>query len=166
MTVQLAARPQQEKNGRKPSAALRLDLGAGLNRHEGYLSADIAGKPDIRCDARERLPFRDGAFVEVLMQHFLEHLERKYLIGIMNEVHRVLSEKGMVRVEVPVFPHWKAIADPTHLSFFVPETFDYFCGEPEVAHCAELYNIKPWKMKRRAREDYGQILVVEMEKVT
>ena len=82
----------------------------------------------------------------------------------MNEVHRVLGEKGMVRIEVPVFPFWKAIADPTHVSFFVPETFDYFCGAPDVAHCVGLYDIKLWKMKGRRRMDYGQILVVEMEK--
>ncbi len=145
------------------SEPLRLDLGAGLNRHSGFLSADIAGEPDVRCDGRE-LPFRDGAFSEVAMQHFLEHVERKYLIGIMNEVHRVLGKKGKVRIEVPVFPFWKAIADPTHVSFFVPETFDYFCGHPDVGHCMELYDIKPWKLKKRRRIDYGQILVVEMEK--
>jgi SAM-dependent methyltransferase len=49
----------------------------------------------------------------------------------MNEAHRVLKPGGVFEVIVPIVNDpltWHAIADPTHVSFWVPESFHYFDG--------------------------------------
>ena len=144
---------------------MKLDVGAGMKAHDGYLRVDIAGQPDVRCDARH-LPFREGAFEEVQLEHVLEHIPREYLIPVMNEAHRVLKPKGKVRIEVPVFPFWTAIADPTHVSFFVSQTFDYFTEDHQgIGDYKVLYGIKTWRNKSSVRLCNGEILGVEMEKV-
>jgi SAM-dependent methyltransferase len=142
---------------------MKLDLGAGMTEQNGYLRADIAGRPEVRCDAR-RLPFADGSFEEVRLHHVLEHIERRDLVGVMNEVHRVLAEGGKVDIEVPVFPYWTAIADPTHCSFFVSQTFDYFDQGGQYADHMTLYGIKPWKITERRKLGAGEIIAVEMQK--
>jgi hypothetical protein len=68
-------------------------------------------------------------------------------IDVMNEAHRVLRAHGTFEIIVPGVvdrghpatampgmgvgsqPHgWQAIADPTHCSYWVPESFHYFDG--------------------------------------
>src|SRR4030042_1636467 len=82
---------------------VRLNIGAGTKRDDGYLATDIAGAPDILCDARW-LPFRDGTFKGVRMLHVLEHIRREDLIQTMNECHRVAETAAELEIEVPIFP--------------------------------------------------------------
>ena len=142
---------------------MKLDLGAGVKREEGYLAADIAGSPHIRCDARA-LPFADGAFEEVRCWHLLEHLERRDLIPVMNECHRILRPGGMMDIEMPVFPFWTAMADPTHVSFYVPQTWDYFTDREKYGDHMALYGIRPWRLAMRRRLVDGQIMRVALQK--
>lgn len=142
---------------------MKLDLGAGDKHDDGYLRADIAGEPDVFADARA-LPFRNGAFEEVRMEHVLEHIERRDLISVMNEAHRILKRRGRAKIEVPVFPFWSAVADPTHVSFFVSQTFDYFTREFVGGDYTGLYGIRPWRAGERERLANGEILRVEMVK--
>lgn len=113
------------------------------------------------CDARA-LPFADGSFVEVKCHHVLEHIRREDLVTVMNECHRVLAEGGLMDIEVPIFPSDDAMADPTHLSFFVGKTFDYFTEEEPHR---DLYGILPWRMIRRERMGFNSILGVTLKKV-
>lgn len=140
----------------------KLNLGAGTDEAEGYLRVDIAGRPDVFCDART-LPFRDGTFEEVKAHHILEHIPRPDLIGVMNECHRVLGEGGILDIEVPIFPSDDAMADPTHVSFFVPRTFDYFRKDNPTR---PLYGIQPWEISRRERLGHNSIVGVTLKKAT
>ncbi|MDP9192301.1 MAG: class I SAM-dependent methyltransferase [Acidobacteriota bacterium] len=101
---------------------------------------------------------------------------RHGLIDVMNEMWRVLEPGGQAWIEVPVFPTEEAIADPTHGSFLVSSTFDYFnrCDNhtEDMGHlfiCREdhrqMYGIKPWKISRREKVNHARILVVFMTKV-
>ena len=65
---------------------------------------------------------------------------------------------------MPVFPFWTAMADPTHVTFLVPQTWDYFCNTAKYGEQMELYGIRPWKMLARKRLMDGQIMRVLMEK--
>jgi len=146
-------------------AVRKLNLGAGFDAEEGFVTFDLSpwATPDVRGDAA-RLPFAAAAFSGVRAMHVLEHIERRDLIALMNECWRVLAEGGRANIEVPVFPHQLAIADPTHVSFFTSETFDYFClGQGHDDHM-RLYGIRPWRLCSRKRVSDGQILQVEMEK--
>jgi len=134
-----------------------------MKRDDGYLAVDIAGSPDVRCDARA-LPFSDGAFEEVRCHHLLEHIERRDLIAVMNGCHRVLKPGGIIDIEMPVFPFWTAMADPTHVTFLVPQTWDYFSDQAKYGDHMGLYGIHPWKLVGRRRLMDGQIMRVVMER--
>ena len=142
---------------------MKLDLGAGVKRQDGFLAFDLAGNPDVRGDGRA-LPFSDGAFEEVRCWHVLEHIERRDLVNVMNECHRVLKAGGTIDIEMPVFPFWTAMADPTHVTFLVPQTWDYFTDQVKYGDHMILYGIRPWKLAWRRRLMDGQIMRVMMEK--
>ena len=142
---------------------MNLDVGAGTKREEGFLALDIAGKPDVLGDAR-CLPFKDGAFDGIRAHHVFEHIERQHLVGVMNECRRVLKPGGCIDIEMPVFPFWSAMADPTHVSFYVPQTWDYFTDTAKFGEHMQLYGIEPWKLRARKRLTEGQVMRVLMEK--
>lgn len=118
-----------------------LNLGCGtLNRISGEIGYDIdpSCKPDVRGDCSD-LPFKDDTFDEVHSIHVLEHI--RDIVRTMDEVYRVLCEGGRFHIRVPLFPSIGSISDPTHVRFFVPETFGYFVRDgalPELKH--------KWKM--------------------
>ena len=50
------------------------------------------------------------------------------LVPVMNELHRVVADGGVLHV---LSPHWQAIAavaDPTHVKYLDVQTFKWFCG--------------------------------------
>ena len=141
----------------------RLNLGAGFDPTDGYVRVDRAGTPDVRCDVRH-LPFQPGAFEEIKAHHILEHLPREALIPLVNSCWGLLGEAGRMEIEVPIFPSDAAMADPTHVSFFVSRTFDYFLKDGSQEVHRRLYGIKPWRLLRRERLGYNDILQVALER--
>lgn len=104
-----------------------VDLGCGDYKKQGFVGLDImpTTSTDIVCDFEtESLPFEDNSVDEFNATHTLEHI--KNLLWLMDEVYRCLKVGGVFTVEVPLFPDTGAIKDPTHVRFFVPESFDYF----------------------------------------
>ena len=75
------------------------------------------------------------------MEHIPAGMER---ITVMNEAWRTLIPGGPFEIRVPLFPRWEAIADPTHVSFWVPQSFLYFTGQ--IAADAD-YGIKLWELE-------------------
>ena len=151
--------PPLELVGRK------LNLGAGWDRTEGYIRVDRAGDPDIKLDVNH-LPFADDSFVEIRAFHILEHLERRDLVPLMNECWRILQPEGVMEIEVPLFPTEAAVADPTHISFFVAATFDYFTKDGQFDGQRMLYGIKPWALTDRVRDAMAIFLRVRLHKLT
>lgn len=95
-------------------------------------------------------PCDDGAFDTIRASHVLEHIPAgPPRIAVFNEAHRVLAPGGTFEVIVPGavtrepggMLGWWAIADPTHVSLWVPESFHYFDGT--FAPNAD-YGIRPW----------------------
>jgi SAM-dependent methyltransferase len=142
---------------------MRLDIGCGSKRDDGYLATDITGTPDVLCDVRH-LPFKDGAFDGVRALHVLEHIPREYLVQTMNECHRVTAGGGELEIELPIFPSDDAMADPTHVSFFVPRTFDYFVDGHGHDEHRRLYGIERWAYVNRERLGMNSILSVRLQK--
>lgn len=145
----------------------KLSVGAGAkDREEGFTTIDIAGDPDVKHDITQTpWPFPDETFRGVKAHHIIEHIERKFLVPVMNEIWRVLEPDGRCWLEVPVFPTEDAIADPTHVSFYVSSTFDYFVKGGGFEEQRQLYGIKPWAIQRREKLNYGRILYVLLRKV-
>jgi len=106
---------------------LRIDLGCGQNKKEGYLGVDILPLPgvDYIIDIENGFDFLDDNSVdEYYSSHFLEHINN--LEFVLNEVHRTLKKEGIFKVIVPHFTNPYYYSDYTHKRFFGFYSFDYF----------------------------------------
>lgn len=63
-----------------------------------------------------------AGYVEAM--HVLEHIQDP--VPLMAEVWRILVHGGLFLLEVPDARDWGAFADPSHRSFWVEQTFDYY----------------------------------------
>ena len=96
-----AARPTGIQARQSEGQALKLHLGCGDQRFEGWINIDARGG-DLRWDLRWPLPFADASVRYVYACHVAEHLYRAgELPGLLAEVRRVLAPGGVLRVVVP-----------------------------------------------------------------
>ncbi|MBD3307171.1 methyltransferase domain-containing protein [candidate division KSB3 bacterium] len=114
----------------KTSQGKILDLGCGKQKLAGAIGIDR--NPDTDADILHDLtqfpyPFADDAFDEVYCDSILEHLEPFF--EVMEEIHRITVNGGIVRVKVPYYTSFDAFTDPTHTHFFTSRSFDYFREE-------------------------------------
>lgn len=81
---------------------LRLHLGSGGSRHEGWVNIDLLGPPtDLAWDLRKGIPFLEGLAEAVFHEHLLEHLPLTATLPLLRECRRVLRRGGVLRVGVP-----------------------------------------------------------------
>jgi len=107
---------------------LRIDLGAGPNKREGFVGVDIrpATGVDIVTDLRERWPFDDDSVDEANAHHVIEHFDAAGRIHFVNELYRVLKPGASCQI---VAPHWascRAYGDLTHQWPPVSEFWFYY----------------------------------------
>lgn len=98
-------------------APLKLDLGCGPSKKEGFHGVDIRDIPGVDTvhDLRKGpWPWDSGSVAEVYSSHFLEHLTAPERVTFFNEMYRVMKIGGTALI---VSPHWSnmvAYGDPTH----------------------------------------------------
>jgi len=81
---------------------LKLHVGCGNVRFEGWVNIDITGKHlDVKCDVRKGLPCADNSAALIYNEHFLEHLTCEEGLDVLREFHRVLKPGGIVRIATP-----------------------------------------------------------------
>jgi predicted SAM-dependent methyltransferase len=81
---------------------LKLHLGSGPNRKQGWINIDLHQAADLALDLREPLPFRDGSCAMVYSEHVLEHFEYpEPVMSMLRDWRRVLAPGGTCRVGVP-----------------------------------------------------------------
>jgi len=105
-----------------------LDVGCGAHKQiESAIGIDRHPHPgvDVVADLERVVPLADRSVDHVFAVHFLEHVHN--LLPLLNELHRVLRPQGVLHVMVPHHAHVNALADPTHVRFFHPQTFKFFC---------------------------------------
>jgi ubiquinone/menaquinone biosynthesis C-methylase UbiE len=102
---------------------MRLNLGCGRTRLDGYLGIDIARSvaTDVLADIRA-LPFRDSSIDRIFASHVIEHVAE--LERVMREIHRVLETGGELEACVPYGLRW--LYDPFHFRAFNRHTFRPF----------------------------------------
>ena len=103
--------------------ALKLNLGCGDKRPEGFINVDKFGEPDIHHDLETfPWPWEDDSVEEVLLIHVLEHLGQQpdVYIGIIKELYRVCQADAVIRISVPHHRHDNFFADPTHVRVVTP----------------------------------------------
>jgi len=80
---------------------LRLHLGCGPNRFEGWINIDNVSYPgvDLVIDLREGLAHDGVRFVYA--EHFIEHLAYDDALALMRECRRALGDDGVLRLSTP-----------------------------------------------------------------
>lgn len=109
-------------------SALRLHLGCGRKKWDGFVNIDLRDS-DHDCDIR-KLPYPDDSVLEVVAIHVVEHFFITEVAEVLKEWHRVLAPGGRLVIELPCwdkvqkhivnnspdnFTRWALFGDPrTH----------------------------------------------------
>lgn len=114
---------------------LRINLGAGTDRFEGFVNVDHIDLPSI--DVVHNLmsfpyPFEDESAVEIRAVDVLEHLDhytadgRPSVIAFIEECHRILKPGGELFIQTPRYDAEFLWLDPSHVRGFHEQSFDFF----------------------------------------
>jgi SAM-dependent methyltransferase len=99
-----------------PAELLKLNLGAGKVRMEGYLSVDSIPFEglDLVADLAKPWPWADNSVSNIHMSHVLEHFTASERVHIFNEAWRVLAKGGQAYIITPMWSSTRAYGDMTH----------------------------------------------------
>lgn len=104
-------------NPPKDALEVKLDLGCGEHKKEGFVGVDIAKVKgvDIVHDLKKTpWPWKDASVDEVHCSHFLEHLTGPERIPFMAELWRILKPNAKAVIVTPDYRSVRAVQDPTH----------------------------------------------------
>ena len=108
---------------------MKIDLGCGKNKREGFVGVDQYQMDgvDVVLDIGNAVwPWADGEVEEIHASHFMEHMTAQQRINVVNEAYRVLQDGGKFTV---ITPHWcsnRAYGDMTHQWPPVAEMWFYY----------------------------------------
>lgn len=113
---------------------MRLNLGSGYARRDGYLNVDVAGacNPDVVLDLESLpWPWQDASATEVLFIHSLEHLAPapRVFLALVQELYRVCANDASVVIHAPHPRHDHYLNDPTHVRGISPGMLNLFNRE-------------------------------------
>ena len=85
----------------RPSGPLRLHVGCGAARLEGWVNIDLQPLPgvDVVADITQGLRFSGAELI--FAEHFLEHLRVDAAVDFLAEAHRALAPGGCLRLSTP-----------------------------------------------------------------
>jgi len=117
---------------------LRLHLGSGPARKDGWVNVDLVGDDvDLTWNILKPLPFNDGSVEAIFHEHVLEHLSFEDGYVLATESHRLLRPDGVLRIGVPdcgtpdvawpdaptgLLALHEFLAEPGHLTMYDAET--------------------------------------------
>lgn len=115
-----------------------IELGAFGRREDGVKTVSLSKSSDYEFDVRRGLPWEDNSVGYIEANDFLEHiphcrdstckhgLSDGCVVFLMNEIHRVLAPGGLFTSHTPSTGGRGAFQDPTHCSFWNPNSFWYY----------------------------------------
>lgn len=136
-------------------------MGSGHQNVEGWINIDL--NPITGCDLVANIPpipVRDNSIEHILASHFIEHIPTEKKIELFNEFWRVLKPGGELEIYVPHAYKWPAIADPTHVSFWVTESGIYYTEQ--MAYLK--YGIKVWSQSNWHLQNDDWVIEARMVK--
>ncbi len=114
---------------RNPSEVVYVDLGCGTHKPQGFVGVDVVPGPhvDVVADLNQTFPFPDSSVDMIRAFDAIEHLRDR--IHTMNEIWRIGKPGAEVHIRVPSTDGRGAFQDPTHVSFWNLNSFQYYCVE-------------------------------------
>lgn len=156
------------------SAGIRLDIGCGANKQEGFVGLDMQPLEgvDIVWDVNlHPWPLPDGCALVAMCSHLVEHIPpcivtaegtRWPFLEFMDEVWRILRPGGEFAISCPHGFSSGFLQDPTHCNPINEATWAYF--DPEEPRTQGLlygfYRPKPWRIKHLSWSPAANIEVV------
>lgn len=127
---------------------MKINLGAGNDKREGYVSLDKAFGADILCDIEDGIPLEDDSCEEIIAMDVLEQMSTaKKFVFVMNQLHRIMKKDGKLFIRVPNAKDICAFQDPMDSRRFTDETFTYLqYAHPRYKEYGINYGFKPWKL--------------------
>lgn len=125
------------------SEVLRLDVGCGARKREGFHGVDqyaMEGVDTVLRVGVDPWPWADSSVDELHASHFVEHLTASERVHFYNETHRVLKPGAKATI---ITPHWasnRAYGDPTH-------------QWPPVAEMSFYYLSQTWRNEQAPHTD-------------
>lgn len=87
---------------------MRLILCAGTRHKPGWITHDVQGDVDIKCDFWDVAEkFRSSTFTDIEFTHALEHFPMKDSVAVLHYIWELLKPNGSLYLEVPNF-YWHA----------------------------------------------------------
>ncbi len=126
---------------------MKLDIGCGKNKREGFHGVDqyeMDGVDTVLKVGTDLWPWEDESVEELHASHFLEHLTQKERVHFMNEAFRIMKPGTKATI---ITPHWasnRAYGDPTHQWPPIAEMFFYYINakwrESQAPHTDKKWN--------------------------
>lgn len=124
---------------------LRLDLGCGQNKREGFLGVDyvkVDGVEFVQDLFQFPWPWKDASTEEIHTSHFFEHIPQMTRPKFMDECYRILIPGGKMTVIVPYYSSMRAVQDYHHQWPPICEaSFLYFNREWRKANKLDHYEV-------------------------
>jgi len=110
-------------------ATIRLNIGCGKTPKEGFIGIDkIDYGQEIVRDITRGLPFSDNSVDEIYTSHTLEHIERKDVPFVWEEIYRVLKKGGIATIIVPHIKGGQAFM-MNHWSYWEEPVVEVLCNK-------------------------------------
>jgi len=127
---------------------MKIDLGCGKKKKEGYVGIDLIETADIQKDMYEYLrALSDNSVDAVNAFHSFEHLTKTDFLNVFKEILRVCKNGAKIEIGVPYSSQAVNVTNPYHFTFFNEHTFRFFCREKN-----DKYNVIP---KENLVRDYS-----------
>lgn len=131
---------------------IRLDIGCGANKQDGFVGLDIREMPnvDIVQDV-EQFPWAlpNECVRTALASHLVEHINphKGVFMQFMDEVWRIMKPYGKFIIVTPYAGSFGYFQDPTHVNPCNEATWMYFAPEAENGALYDIYKPKPWRIE-------------------
>jgi len=129
-------------NGTATANPIRLDIGCGPNKREGFTGVDCIKFPavDIVTDLKGSWPWENDVVDEIHCSHCLEHFDAVERVHVYNEMFRVMKKGAKATLIIPAWCSGRAYGDPTH-------------KWPPIAPFSFYYLLKEWRMQNAPHTD-------------
>lgn len=163
------------KNKKQKKESIKLDLGCGMNKKEGFIGVDKCNFPgvDIVLNlGQEVWPWEDDSVEEVNCTNLITHLTNfndKYeRVHFFNELYRVLKKESKTTLSLPHWCSMRYYGDPTYCEPFSELGFFYLNKEwrdKNAPHTDIEWNEKGYKCNFETNWGYSvRADLVEKEK--